>query len=133
MFILDHTTNSAQGHYIYIETSFPAKENDTARIISEHLINGQGCLSLWYHMYGEDIGSLVIYTSTKSNPMTEVNRITGEQGNQWKKLNTDIGVTLQDKESLRIIIEGVVGPSILGRKKTLFVLSIISLMLYFLR
>jgi len=67
-------------------------------------------------MYGEDVGSLVIYTSTKSNPMTEVNRITGEQGNQWKKLNTDIGVTLQDKESLRIIIEGVVGPYILGRK-----------------
>jgi hypothetical protein len=68
-------------------------------------------------MYGEDIGALVIYTSTKSNPLlTEVNRITGEQGNQWMKLNTDIGVTLQDTEWVRIVVEGVVGDSFQGTK-----------------
>ncbi|CAF4949449.1 unnamed protein product, partial [Rotaria magnacalcarata] len=111
---VDHTTNSAQGHYLYIESSLPAKLNDTARIISEHLVVGQGCFSLWYHMYGEDIGSLVIYTSTKTNPMTEVYRIQGEQGNQWNILNVDIGVTLQTNENLRIIIEGVVGVSFQG-------------------
>ncbi|CAF4347101.1 unnamed protein product, partial [Adineta steineri] len=77
---VDHTTNSAQGHYIFIETSHPAKQNDTARIISEHLLTGQGCFSLWYHMHGEDIGSLVIYQNTKSNPMTQINKIDGEQG-----------------------------------------------------
>ena len=65
-------------------------------------------------MHGEDIGSLVVYTSTKSNPMTEVNRITGEQGDQWMKFNTDIGVALQDNEWVRIIIEGVVGTGFQG-------------------
>ncbi len=65
-------------------------------------------------MYGPDIASLVIYTSTKTKPMTEVNRITGEQGNQWIKLNTDIGVNLQNKEWLQIIIEGIVGASFQG-------------------
>ncbi|CAF0847412.1 unnamed protein product, partial [Rotaria sordida] len=112
--IVDHTTNSAQGHYIFIESSVPAKPNDTARIISEHLIIGQGCFSLWYHMYGPDIGSLIIYTSIKSKPMTEVYRINGEQGNQWNKLNVDIGATLQNQEWVRIIVEGVVGQGYQG-------------------
>ena len=56
-------------------------------------------------MYGEDIGSLVIYTSTKSNPMTEVNRITGEQGNQWIKLNTDIGITYKIKNGYELLLK----------------------------
>ena len=114
--LLDHTTNSVQGHYIYIESSAPAEPNYKARIISEHLVVGQGCFSLWYHMYGPDIGSLVIYTSTKANPMTEVYRITGDQGNQWIKLNADIGVTLQNKEWVRIIVEAVVGNGYLGKR-----------------
>ncbi len=118
--ILDHTTNSAQGHYIFIESSDPAKPNDKARIISEHLVVGQGCFSLWYHMYGVNIGSLVIYTNTKSNPMTEVNRITGEKGDQWMKLNTDIGVTLQNKDWVRIIVEGVIGQGFQGRRTNVF-------------
>ncbi len=117
MLLTDHTTNSAQGHYIYIESSAPAKPNDTARIISEHLVVGQGCFSLWYHMYGPDIGSLIIYTSTKANPMIEVNRLTGEKGNQWIKLSTDIGVTLQNKEWVRIIVEATVGNGFLGKRK----------------
>ena len=108
---LDHTTNSAQGHYIYIEASFPAKANDTARIISEQLVVGQGCFSLWYHMYGFDIGSLVIYTSTPANPRTEVQRISGNQGDIWKSLTVDLAVVLQATESVRIIVEGVVGES----------------------
>lgn len=114
---LDHTTNSVQGHYIYIESSVPAKQHDKARIISEHLVNSQGCFSLWYHMYGVDIGSLVIYTSTKVNPMTEVNRISGEQGNQWIKLDTDIGAITRNDQWLRIIIEAVVGAGVQGKMK----------------
>jgi hypothetical protein len=112
----DHTTNTARGYYIYIEASFPAKQNDTARIISEQLVNGQGCFALWYHMYGSDIGSLVIYTSTQANPRTEVQRISGNQGNVWKPLTVDIAVTLQAKESVRIIVEGVVGVSHEGKE-----------------
>jgi len=41
-------------------------------------------------MYSVDIDSLVIYTSIKSNSMTEVKQISGEQSSQWIKLNTDI-------------------------------------------
>ena len=62
-------------------------------------------------MYGDDIGSLVIYTSTKANPKTEVQRLSGNKGNMWLKLNVDIATSLQTKEWLRIIVEGVVGKS----------------------
>lgn len=88
--------------------------------MSEHLVNGQGCFSLWYHMYGEDIGSLAIYTTTKTNQMTEIYRISGAQGNEWKILNVDVGVTLQDKEWMRIVIEGVVGQSYEGIQNKIF-------------
>ena len=64
-------------------------------------------------MYGSHIGSLIIYTQ-KSNVRTEVQRLTGEQGNFWLQLAVDIDVALQAKESLRIIVEGTVGDSYEG-------------------
>lgn len=118
--LLDHTTNSPDGHYIFIESSAPAKPNDTARIISEHLVIGQGCFSLWYHMFGPDIGSLIIYTQTKTGPMVKVNEIIGEQGNQWMKLSTDIAITLQSTDYLRIVVEAVVGKEFLGKREKIF-------------
>jgi hypothetical protein len=68
-------------------------------------------------MYGTDVRSLVLYTSTKTNPMTEVNRLSGEKGNQWFKLDTDIGAIPTNQEWMRIIIEGVVGEGATGKKK----------------
>lgn len=52
--------------------------------------------------------------------MTEVNRVSGEQGNQWIKLNTDIGAISQNQEWVRIIIEAVVGAGVQGRIKLFF-------------
>ena len=66
-------------------------------------------------MHGPSIGSLIIYTSTKTNPMTEVKRIDGEQGDQWYHLQTDINVSLQTKQYLRIIVKGVAGDGIQGK------------------
>jgi hypothetical protein len=80
-------------------------------------------------MYGSNIGSLAVYTSTKSNPMIEVNRITGEQGDRWIILDTNIDVTLQSKEWVRIIIEASVGSGAQGRK-TLFFFLIDSLFIF---
>ena len=65
-------------------------------------------------MHGSDIGSLVIYSSTKTQQMNEIQRIDGEQGNVWKQLDVDLNVNLNDKEYLRIIVEGVVGGSFQG-------------------
>jgi len=81
-------------------------------------------------MFGPDIGSIAIYTSTKSNPMTEVNRLNGEKGNQWFKLDTDIGIIPQNQEWVRIIIEAVIGAGFLGKKKTHLSFSMIFFISY---
>ena len=81
-------------------------------------------------MYGPDIGSLIIYTQTKTGPMTKVNEMIGEQGNQWIKLNTDVAVTFQSTDYLRIIVEAVVGKEFLGRKKNHLLLSSIDFFYY---
>lgn len=47
----DHTLGTSTGRYIYIETSFPAKKGDIARIKSPNL-ESTVCFEFWYHMYG---------------------------------------------------------------------------------
>lgn len=54
----------AAGYYIYIETSFPRKPNDTARLISPTIKKPSSsfiCMSFWYHMYGPHVDTLNIY------------------------------------------------------------------------
>jgi hypothetical protein len=50
---LDHTTNTAQGKYLMIETSLPTKPGDRARLQSEVFDGTNGdprCFRFWYHM-----------------------------------------------------------------------------------
>ena len=59
----DHTTGTRLGYYIYIETSLPAKPNDTARLISPDLLvaDQESCFRFYYHMFGSDIYRLNVY------------------------------------------------------------------------
>ena len=59
--LVDVTTQTVNGHYIYIETS-GRKENDSARLFSPPLtIRSTGyCFKFWYHMYGESINTLKV-------------------------------------------------------------------------
>ena len=53
--------NKFAGSYIYIEASNPRLENDEAVIEFPPLnINGPLCLSFYYHMYGDHMGSLAV-------------------------------------------------------------------------
>ncbi|CAF1470923.1 unnamed protein product, partial [Rotaria sordida] len=65
----DHTTGSRCGFYIYIETSSPAKLNDTTRLISPNLIttNDEQCFRFYYHMFGSDIYRLNVYARINGN------------------------------------------------------------------
>ena len=47
---------------MYIETSYPARANDTAWLTANGILNTNGfCMSFWYHMYGPHVGSLNLY------------------------------------------------------------------------
>ena len=55
------------------------------------------CLSFWYHMYGEDIGQLVIYSET-SHVRTPLTLIDGAQGDAWREMS----VTLDGREDASV-------------------------------
>ncbi|CAF0822642.1 unnamed protein product [Didymodactylos carnosus] len=83
--------------YIFIEASFPQKICDRAGLMSPLIVrptttSGAQCFSFFYHMYGINIGSLLIWTienMTTSAEETLIWQQHGAQGNEWliKRIN----------------------------------------------
>lgn len=49
------------GKYIFLETSAPRRKGDIAQYLSTAMTATNGsCLTFWYHMNGNDIGTLNI-------------------------------------------------------------------------
>ena len=78
------------GWYVFIETSWPRKVNDTARLVSQSLpATSQMCFQFWYHMYGDDIGNLTVYKKAGSTMITLWKK-TGTQGPRWRHATIDL-------------------------------------------
>lgn len=58
------------GEYMYIESS-KKQLNDKARLISPLLKKNSPdiCVTFWYHMYGQTIGSLNVYAKVGRSPV----------------------------------------------------------------
>ena len=71
---------------MYIETSYPRKKGDKARFLSPNYtpVKGGQCLQFWYHMYGNDIGTLNVYIKIGANLGIPVWIRSGNRGNVWK-------------------------------------------------
>ena len=78
---------SIPGQYLFMESSWPRRPGDTARIQSELFTPTPSkgrCMSFWYHMYGPDIGNLTVYMNvTGTKVLQPLWRLSGNQGNQW--------------------------------------------------
>ena len=102
----DHTTASASGFYLFIESKQPRQVGDYARIAITLPKPRANCgLKFWYNMYGTGIGSLNVYTMSINNGLQLVSNVSGDQGQQWKQFNTLIPAT----SSVQVIIQGVIG------------------------
>ena len=79
----DHTTGN--GNYVYAEASFTnpglTAELETPDIDLSALTVPE--LRFWYHMYGGSTGDLQVDIYDGTNWNTNVDLISGEQGNQW--------------------------------------------------
>lgn len=86
------------GYYAYIETSFPRRVRDVARLVSPvYVSNANLCsLTFWYHMYGSTVGTLNVYIRTAFKT-TRIYTLSGNQGNQWLVANLKIGSTTPDR------------------------------------
>ena len=70
---------------MYIETS-PRVAGDNAKLVLYVYGSGQlSCLKFYYHMYGDTMGTLTVY----SGNMAAFNK-SGNHGNYWRKAEINI-------------------------------------------
>ncbi|XP_078370268.1 uncharacterized protein LOC144653914 isoform X2 [Oculina patagonica] len=80
----DHTTGS--GFYMYIESSTPQTTGDNAKLELSVSENGEtSCLTFYYHMYGNTLGTLNVFSG---NDM--IFSRTGNQGQYWHEAKRTI-------------------------------------------
>ena len=109
----DHTTGS--GWYMYIETSSPRVNGDTA-ILEGPCVDltgrSDGTMDFWYHMYGATVNSLTVQASTDCSNWTNVWSLSGNQGNSWNSASVDLSAYSDQIVTLRFV--GVRGTSYTG-------------------
>ena len=79
------------GYYAYLESSSPAKPVQNT-ILSSELFNSTGsghCFLFFYHMYGNDIGSLNVYVNTSTGKELVWTQ-KGNKGKAWKNGQVDV-------------------------------------------
>ncbi|XP_071965429.1 MAM and LDL-receptor class A domain-containing protein 1-like [Antedon mediterranea] len=102
----DHTLNTTEGHYIYVEASGISRQ--TSFLISTPLfkhVHGPMCLRFWYHMKGEHIDRLNV-----RKDMTYQGTIwsTSSTTSGWKLQNIEIdNIDLYDKQ-IKIYFEAYI-------------------------
>ncbi|XP_066300036.1 MAM and LDL-receptor class A domain-containing protein 1-like [Branchiostoma lanceolatum] len=106
----DHTTQNDQGTYMFTETSSPRQPGDRARWVSQQFPAGSHCLDFWYHMSGDQTGTLRVIVQEMDGTETTVWQQSGDQSVQW--LNGKVGITGANRH--RVIIEGVRGSGFRG-------------------
>ncbi|KAK7484706.1 hypothetical protein BaRGS_00024114, partial [Batillaria attramentaria] len=81
----DHTMGSAEGWYIYLETSSPVSDGNKARLNSPDFDFGPTttCLAFYYSMNGKNMGALKAYQRMPNNENFTLFYIAGDQGAGW--------------------------------------------------
>lgn len=89
---VDHTKNSADGWYLYADSS-NGKFGDIADVLTPVISRtGPSCtLVFWTHMNGATVGSLQVL-SKKDNVTSKLWAQSGQQGAQWKKVEVFLGI-----------------------------------------
>ncbi len=74
---------------MYIETSYPRVAGDNAKLVLNVSGNGAlSCLEFYYHMYGDTMGTLTVFSGK-----AVVFNTSGDHGPYWQKAEIDIYLT----------------------------------------
>ncbi|KAM7159543.1 MAM and LDL-receptor class A domain-containing protein 1 isoform 2-T2 [Molossus nigricans] len=110
----DNTLGTAQGHYLYIESSEPQVFQSTAALLSPILSapGTGGCtFRFYYHMFGKHIYRLAVYQRVWSNTRGKLLwQIFGNQGNRWIRKHLDVS----SRQPFQILVEASVGDGFTG-------------------
>jgi len=80
------------GSYMYIEASAPRRPGQKARLFSPGNLPTTGtCVTFFYHMYGNTMGTLNVYAKVGGALGTPILTTSGNHGNKW--LQAQVTVT----------------------------------------
>ena len=83
----EHDRSAEGGKYMYFEATNLKKGEQSVLILPNAVANGKNqCLEFFYHMHGNEMGSLVVINSN----LDVVWGKTGNQGNEWKQALVNI-------------------------------------------
>ncbi|CAL8109886.1 unnamed protein product [Orchesella dallaii] len=110
-----YTHGGSSGGYAFIDSSFPRRSGDRARLSSREFSSTKGdsplCMRFWTHMYGNGIGTLrVIVHDVEDDQDRVIWSLSGEAGNAWYQGQ----VPISSFTAFKIVFEGEVGKNNLG-------------------
>lgn len=106
---------SVSGKYIFLESSTDICNTQTLAILESQCLsdntNSSSCqMSFYYHMFGDDIGTLTLMSSLNNGMTWSTNAfISGNQGNEWKKVFVDLTNLQHHPFILRFVAAGLLG------------------------
>ncbi|XP_073714301.1 apical endosomal glycoprotein [Misgurnus anguillicaudatus] len=107
--VFDHTTNTATGHYFYMDSKPPHVQGQKAMMTSPQFnADDTKCLQLWYYMEGSGTGTLNVYQQSSNKDRFLLLTQSGEQGGLWRFAQTPLTLS---GSNYRIMVEGITGQS----------------------
>ncbi|MGH0155914.1 UNVERIFIED_CONTAM: hypothetical protein FKN15_030203 [Acipenser sinensis] len=97
-----------EGQYLYMEAAFPRESGQTAVLISP-VFKGPKCLSFWYSLFGDGVGSLSVYMQYVSTAgiWHKLWSVSGNKSRKWHL--ADLELFVDPNETFQIILEGTIG------------------------
>ena len=79
---------------MYMESSWPSRKNDNARILSRTVqANSRSCFVFYYFMYGRTMGRLSVFARDRfSEEETLIWSLEGDQGRGWKEAKVPLNL-----------------------------------------
>eukprot|EP00057_Strongylocentrotus_purpuratus_P018006 XP_011672480.1 PREDICTED: MAM and LDL-receptor class A domain-containing protein 2 [Strongylocentrotus purpuratus] len=102
--ILDHTTFTSSGHYLYVDTSTHFAGTTGILQSQDYAHTGPRCVSFYYHMSGSGPGTLSVYRQDDGDLFVSPSLTkTGNQGDRW--MLAQVEVIPDPEKSYKIYIE----------------------------
>lgn len=103
---------SHPGHYLYIESSYPARFEYKSQLMSQSFEPTEAqCLSWWFSMYGRTVGSLNVYLiNSTDGAKTRLWTRSGQQGKDWQQAHVSYSSETKYRVSIWIACKKAYSP-----------------------
>ena len=94
-----HILISFEGKYLFVESSSPAALGNRARLVSGLLNENLKCMTFWYHMLGDGIGDLIVYSKKAGSVEKMIWKLSGDQGYEWGQASVKLNIDSEHQVS----------------------------------